>query len=186
MKFKEFVLSEQKQYLGQKVGDILAAAQELKDESGRMGSRDLSRFSERIVNQIRRVLHSYWSKENQIYLKELQKIAVALIKAVKEKGDLEKTVSGAADALNGLVKKIGSPINKIASPENVDGIENGTDSKGTSDAVKPAVVRDQYKPPQQKKDIEKEPTPGSPVNKDPQLTDQPPLAGQSGQQLSAM
>jgi hypothetical protein len=184
MKFKEFILNEQKQYLGQKVGDILAAAEELKGESGKMGSRDLSRFSERIVNQIRRVLHSYWSKENQVYLKDLQKIGVAIIKAVKEKGDLEKTVSGSADALNNLVKKIGSPINKIASPEGTEGIESASDSRGTSNTVKP--VRDQYKPPQEKKDIEKDPMPGAPVNKDPQLTDQPSLAGQSGQQLSAM
>ena len=117
MKFKEFMVFEQKQYLGQKVGDILAAAQELKDDSKNMGSRDLSRFSERIVNQIRRVLHSYWAKDNQKYLKDLQKIGVAIMKSVKEKGDLEQTISGATSALEVLVSKMGTPINNLASPE---------------------------------------------------------------------
>ena len=181
MEFKEFMLFEQKQYLAQKVGDILAAAQELKDDAGNMGSRDLSRFSERIVNQIRRVLHSYWSKENQKYLKDLQKIGVAVIKAVKEKGDLANTISGAASSLEELVSKLGTPINKIASPESSDEKENTQDSSGTESSVK-----DQYKPPQQKKNIEVEPGLGAPVNKDPQLTDNAPLGGNSGQTLNAV
>jgi hypothetical protein len=183
MKFKEFILNEQKQYLGQKIGLILTIAQELKDESGKMGAVDRARFSERIVDQIRKVVHSYWSKENQIYLKDLQKIGVALMKSVKEKGDLESIISGAVDTLSGLVKKIKTPINKIASPEGVENM-NDVDSTGTSNPVKPK--RDQYKPPQEKKDIDKDPIDGAPVNKDPQLTDQPPLGGTSGQQLSAM
>lgn len=182
MRFKEFVLLEQKQYLGQKVGDILTAAQELNDDAKNMGSRDLSRFSERIVNQIRRLLHNNWSKENQLYLKELQKIGVALMKAIKEKGDLEQTVAGVTGALESLVSKIGAPINKIASPETGKGSEKeDLDTKGTDSSVK-----DQYKSPPAKKDIEKDPNLGAPVNKDPQAVTQAPLGGNSGQQLSAI
>ena len=56
MRFKEFLLVEQRAYLGQKIGDILTATQELRDDSKHMGTRDLTRFSEKIVNQIRRIL----------------------------------------------------------------------------------------------------------------------------------
>lgn len=184
MKFKEFILNEQKQYLGQKIGDILTATQELRDEAKNMGSRDLSRFSERIVNQIRRLLHSYWSKENQPYLKDLQKIGVALMKSVKEKGDLEQTVSGVAGALEGLISKIGTPINRIASPEETNKKAIDSDNAGTDNPIK--AKKDQYKAPEQKKDIETEPSVGAPVNKDPQVTDSPPLGGNSTQQLSAI
>lgn len=181
MKFKEFILFEQKQYLAQKVGDILAAAQELRDDAGNMGSRDLSRFSERIVNQIRRVLHSYWAKENQRYLKDLQKIGVAVIKAVKEKGDLANTISGATSSLEKLVSDLGTPINKIAAPESSDEKVDSQDSLGTANSIK-----DQYKAPPQKKNIEIEPNQGAPINKDVQLTDNPSLGGNSGQSLGAI
>lgn len=181
MKFKEFFVLEQKQYLGQKVGDILSATQELKDDSKNMGSRDLSRFSEKIVNQIRKILHSYWSKENQKYLKDLQKIGVAIMKAVKEKGDLQQTISGASSSLEELISKIGTPINKIASPDSDD---INIDNKGVDNPVQ--NTKDQYKPPQQKKDIDNQTNISSPINKDPQLSDSPPLAGNSGQQLGAV
>jgi len=181
MRFKEFVLFEQKQYLGQKIGDILTAAQGLKDESKNMGSRDLSRFSERIVNQIRRVLHSYWAKENQRYLKDLQKIGVAIMKSIKEKGDLEQTISGATKALEDLSSKIGTPINNIAAPDKSSEKEASAEISGTDNPVK-----DQYKPPPKTKEIDTQQNLGSPVNKDTQLSDNPPLGGNSGQQLSAM
>lgn len=68
MRFKQFLLNENKAYLGQKVGDILTAVKEINDDSKTMGSRDLVRFSERVVNQIRRILHSNWSKEEKKFL----------------------------------------------------------------------------------------------------------------------
>jgi hypothetical protein len=71
--FKTFLLNEQSAYLGQKIGDILTAAQELRDDSPNMGTRDVIRFSQRIVNQIRRILHSNWAKENRNSLQVLQK-----------------------------------------------------------------------------------------------------------------
>lgn len=133
MRFKQFILNENKAYLGQKVGDILTAAQELRDDSKNMGSRDLTRFSERIVNQIRRILHSNWPREEIKHLKVLQKVGVALMKAIEEKEDLPSTISGAAGTLEKLVAKFGTPINNIASQD----ITPEQDKKGISKMEKP-------------------------------------------------
>jgi hypothetical protein len=55
LSFKSFLINETQVYLAQKVGDILAAVQELRDDSQNMGTRDLTNYSMRIVNLIRRV-----------------------------------------------------------------------------------------------------------------------------------
>lgn len=132
MRFKQFILNENKAYLGQKVGDILTATQELRDDARNMGSRDLTRFSERIVNQIRRILHSNWPREEAKHLKVLQKVGVALMKAIDEKEDLPSTISGVAGALEKLVAKFGTPINSLASQDTPP----DSDKKGVSGAEK--------------------------------------------------
>ena len=117
MRFKHFLLNESQAYLGQKVGDILTAAQELRDDSNNMGTRDLTRFAERIVNQIRRILHSNWPREEKKHLLTLQKVGVALMKAIEDKDDLPGTISGSATTLEKLVAKLGVPIHKLATTD---------------------------------------------------------------------
>jgi len=130
--FKEFLLNEQTAYLGLKVGDILTAAQELRDDAKNMGNRDLTRFSQRIVNQIRRILHSNWPREETKHLKILQKAGVALMKAIDEKDDLGSMISGVVSVLEKLVAALGVPINKLASSDE----PQDTDKQGTSDTEK--------------------------------------------------
>lgn len=136
MRFKHFLLNESQAYLGQKVGDILTAAQELRDESGNMGTRDLTRFSERIVNQIRRILHSNWPREEKKHLATLQKVGVAVMKAIEEKDDLPGTIAGITTLLEKLVANLGVPIHKLAStdvaPEEDD---TGTDQTPQSQST---------------------------------------------------
>lgn len=129
--FKTFLLNEQSAYLGQKIGDILTAAQELRDDSPNMGTRDVIRFSQRIVNQIRRILHSNWAKEERSHLQVLQKIGVAIMNSIEKKDDLPGTISGAAAELEKLVTKLGTPINKLASTEKTQ--KEPEQEKGTSE-----------------------------------------------------
>jgi hypothetical protein len=131
MRFKEFLLIEQRAYLGQKVGDILTATQELRDDSKNMGSRDLTRFSEKIVNQIRRILHSQWPREEKKHLIHLQKIGVALMKSIEDKEDMPNVISSAAGELEKLSGKLGVPIHKITSPDKSES-EPEEELKGTS------------------------------------------------------
>lgn len=157
-------------YLGQKVGDILTAAHELRDDAKNMGTRDLTRFSEKIVNQIRRILHSNWPSEEKKNLKSLQKVAVAIMKAIEEKDDLAGTISGAAGVLEKLVADLGVPIHKLATTDkDVRGKEEpGVDKAKQSDAPPPQpVTMDQGELAQ---------PPGSPTLQ--QFT--PPLGGNAG------
>jgi hypothetical protein len=80
LSFSDFLLNENKAYLGSRIGDILAAIQDLTQNSEGMGSRQLVANSQRILGQIRRILHSNWSKREEKYLKQLQKAGVAIAK----------------------------------------------------------------------------------------------------------
>jgi hypothetical protein len=169
--FRQFILEEQRAYLGQKVGDILTAAQELRDDSMNMGTRDLVRFSERLVNQIRRILHSQWPREEKKFLKDLQKIGVSIMKAVDEKDDLTNVISSAVGGLEKLSGKLGVPIHKMASPDTSDtedddmGISGPATKKKKSQTM-PGAPNQSSAPP---------PPPGGPP---PDA--QPPLGGNAG------
>ncbi len=113
MRFKEFIIFEQEQYLAQKVGDILTAVQSLRDDAKSMGTRNLTKYAEKIANQVRRILHQHWPREENKHLKVLQKVAVALMRSIEEKDDLEGTVSSAAQELEKLSGKLGIPIHQL-------------------------------------------------------------------------
>jgi hypothetical protein len=131
MDFKEFLLNEQRAYLGQKVGDILTALHDLRDEAKSMGSRSLVKYSEKVVNQIRRILHQHWPREENKHLKVLQKVAVSLMKAIEENDDLEGVVASAASEMEKLSGKLGVPIHQLGTPDKKS--EGPSDEeKGTS------------------------------------------------------
>jgi len=116
-KFENFLLNEDKNYLGNKVSDVLSALQDIQGDIDNLGSRHLSKLSESIINQIRIILHSNWNLKNIKYLKELQKIGVFIAKTIEEKGDLKQTIPAATKALEELAGKIGTKINDLTAPE---------------------------------------------------------------------
>jgi hypothetical protein len=146
--FKDFILLENRVYLGGKMGDILTALQELRDDAKSMGSRSLVRYAEKIVNQIRRVLHTHWPKDELKFLKPLQKIGVAMMKAIEEREGLEEVISGASSELEKVLGKMGVPINKIGA--------NTSDDPDTSDKA----TSDKEKNPPEDKPPETPPAPG--------------------------
>lgn len=172
MNFKQFLLNENKAYLGQKVGDILTSLKEINADSKTMGSRDLVRFSERIVNQIRRILHSNWSKEEKQYLLKLQKIAVAIMKAIDEKNDLPGIIASSTTTMEKLVADLGVPIHKFASPDKKE------DNKETGTA--PPEKNKPTPPPQQPM------APANPPANPPMDINVPPLGGNNTGQLANM
>lgn len=90
MKFKEYILDENEKHLDQRISDILSALQDLNDSSENMGTRHIVSNSEKIVNQIRRIIHTHWPDKEQNKLKILQKCGVAIMRAIEEKDDLNK------------------------------------------------------------------------------------------------
>lgn len=111
--FKSYLLNEQQEYLAQKIGDILSALQSLSEDSQNLGSRQLVRAADNVVNQMRRVLNGRWSRQEAKYLKQVQKSAVALAKAVDTNENLPEIISGVASALEKLLNGLGFPLNKI-------------------------------------------------------------------------
>lgn len=90
MKFKEYILDENEKHLDQRISDILSALQDLNDSSENMGTRHIVSNSEKIVNQIRRIIHTHWPDKEQNKLKILQKCGIAIMRAIEEKDDLNK------------------------------------------------------------------------------------------------
>jgi hypothetical protein len=118
--FKDFLLNEDKAYLGQQIGNILSATQDLVQNSKGMGTRQLVRSSETIVNQMRRILHTHWPQQHEDDLKRLQKAAVAIAKSIEDKDSLEEILQGAAQELEGLMGDMDSPVNQLGSPPEQD------------------------------------------------------------------
>lgn len=140
MKFSEFILNEDKAYLGHKVGDILTAAHDLQDDIENLGARQISRMADSIVNHIRKILHQQWQPVHKKHLKELQAIAVMIKKAIDEKKqqgttfDLKETIKMCIQKLEDVSTKLGTPVNKASAPPTDDGENmNDDDFKLTGD-----------------------------------------------------
>lgn len=114
--FKSFLLNEEKSYLGHRIGDVLTAVHNLEEDLPGMGSRQISRICEEIVNQIRKILHDQWTPSQMSKLKDLQKIGVALMKAIDEKGDLKTLIPVISSQLENLSGKMGMRTNDIQPP----------------------------------------------------------------------
>lgn len=116
-RFKYFLINEQKSYLGQKVNNVLTSLQDIQNDLPNLGSRHLSRLAENIVNEIRKILHGQWEVRHHNNLKELQKIAVAIMKTIEDKGDLKETLPAATQALQTVAGKLGAKVNALEAPE---------------------------------------------------------------------
>lgn len=115
--FKSFLFNETKYYLGQRAGDILTALQNLQDDSNTLGNRALIRASQGVVNQIRRILHGRWDEGDVKYLKHLQKIGVAIMQAIDEKGDLPEVISSAVAEVEKMLSDLETPVNSLGSED---------------------------------------------------------------------
>lgn len=113
MKFKKFLLEENKVYFGQKVSDVLSALQDLNDNVETMGTKHLVTNAENIVNQIRRIIHTHWPQSEQQNLLILQKCGVAIMKTIEEKNDLISILKSCQENLDQLVGDAKVPINKL-------------------------------------------------------------------------
>ena len=198
MRFKEFILQEQTNYLSEKVGEVLTDAQRLRDEAINMGSRDLTRFSERIVKKIRNILHSSWPDSAKKHLKQLSKIGVNIMFAIDSSRkttspkDLPSIISAVTSNLEKLVSDMGTPINKLGVDTDQEE-QPETDGDNVTKSIKP------LNPPQQKQDqkgnLPKQnqsvapqepqvqdqiPNIGTPINADPNAVSAPGLGGSAG------
>ena len=118
MNFKKYILNENKNYLAEKLSDILTSLQELDQHAGSMGSRHLLNNSEKIVSQLRRILHTKWGRGETESLKRLQKCGVAIMKSIEEKDDILPIIRSCVKEIESMLSDMDAPINKL--PEHVD------------------------------------------------------------------
>ena len=109
--FTLYILNETKTHLSQKIGDILSALQNLHDDADHLGTRQLLKASQGIVNQIRRVIHETWPDTEMDSLQILQKIGVALSKAIDENTNLKDVIASSVEELQQASG--GHPVNDL-------------------------------------------------------------------------
>lgn len=146
-RFKEYLLTEERNFLGKRVGDVLSAMQDLGSDMENMGIRHISRVAEEIVNRMRKILHGDWTPKQRPFLIQLQKIAVAIQKTIEDKGDIKQILQAASQELEGLSGKIGTPVNKLKAPEQSPGEEPQMQLTGPDPAQGPQPGQDQGMPP---------------------------------------
>lgn len=116
--FKIYLLNESKSHLGQKIGDILTALQSLSEDSPHLGSRQLLQASKGIANQIRKTVKDDWPDTETATLRILQKVGIALMKAIDENGDLKDVIPSAVQELQKASSDLGEPVNDLGSQDN--------------------------------------------------------------------
>lgn len=125
--FRTYVLNENKVYLAKEIGDVLNSSQELSDEVDKIGTRNLVRYGQIIVNKCRGILQGHWGNENRKFLKTLQKCAVALANAIDENDNIEDVLKSTISELQNVVNKMGVPINAFQTTEKPSEIEKPKD-----------------------------------------------------------
>lgn len=121
MGFKLFLLNEEKSLLGHKIANVLTGVQNLQDDVGGMGVRQIARIAEELVNQIRKILHGEWHSQYDPVLRDLQRVGVALSKAIEEKDDLKELIPVASQVLAKASAKLGVKTNTLTAPEDLQG-----------------------------------------------------------------
>lgn len=120
-RFKLFLINEERNFLGRKIGDVLTAMQDIQQDMPNLGSRHLTKLGEDLVNQIRAILHSRWSPKHEKDLRELQKVAVAIMRTIDERGDLREIIPTATQVLQTVSGKLGAKVNNLKAPDAIPG-----------------------------------------------------------------
>jgi len=164
LRFKTFLLNENKVHLGQRMGDILNSIHDLEENGESMGNRQLMKSAETIVNQIRRILHTHWAQNELKYLEILQKIGVAIMKSIEEKsGDLIAIISSAGQEVEKTLSELGVPQNNL-------GVDKSAEDEPL-DSMSEPKGKNQKKVPTSKSEV-----PASNLPQGPPQPDLPPTA----------
>lgn len=166
LEFRLELLTEDKSYLGKRVGDILNGIQDLEQNSQNMGTREQTNSAEAIVNQIRRILHTNWPRDDRKHLEVLQKIGVAIMKSIEEKGDLPTVISDSGKEIQQVLEKLGVTVNNLGSPDT----KTPEDPKATAKSQGEESQQNSQSPPV---------PPEVPTTDTPAVSASPPTAGSS-------
>ena len=120
MRFREFLINEDKGSFAQRVADILSAVQDLNEKAENMGTRHLVSNAQTIANQIRRIIHTHWPEKAESNLEVLKKCGVAIMKTMDEKGDLLSILKSCEEHLEKISGEQEEPVNDLGNEEEED------------------------------------------------------------------
>ena len=117
MNFKEFLLTENKSDLGEKLGYILNSIENLAQDIDKQGTK-LNVFAEDIVSRVKGILRSDWPSELKQYLIQIRNAITIVCKSLdgSNKMPLPDALKSFSEELKKIAQSLGSPINDIASP----------------------------------------------------------------------
>lgn len=119
MGFSEFLINEEKSHLGHRISDVLTGMHNLQNDMENMGSRHLARFTDQIVDEIRKIIHGTWDEKQKKNLRKLQRVAVALKKAIEDRDDLKEIIPSASQELQDVLQKLGVKTNALKDRKSV-------------------------------------------------------------------
>ena len=115
--FRKFLLLEQEEFLGQKLGDVLTALHSLTVDSPNSSNRQQLDIAQGAVREMQRILQGRWSNEEMPHLKAIQKAATALAVAIDSNEKMPEVIAAVTAELERLQSKMGMPVNNIQPPE---------------------------------------------------------------------
>ena len=114
MGFKKFLITENKKFLGKKLGDVLNSLNDIQEDAPNLGQRHLVRLAEKEVNNLRSILKKSWSEPiKQNYLPDVQRVAYNLANTIEEKGDLREMLPQALQELQTVSGRLGVKMNQL-------------------------------------------------------------------------
>ncbi len=113
LNFRRFIVLENLQLLGDKIGTLLKNLQELQENYKDIGMVTTCNTIEVMISDIQSILRGHWDSSSKKHFKELQKVGIALSKLLEEKDDFEKVLTDCVEEVKAIATKLNVPLNDL-------------------------------------------------------------------------
>jgi hypothetical protein len=113
LNFRNFILNENRQFLGLEIGKIKSSLETLSGQVKEIGTKNLVSMADKIVTKIRSLLGGHRESSDYKFLLDLQTVGVNLAKALDKNDNLEQVISSSAQQLGTTMKNMGVPTNDL-------------------------------------------------------------------------
>jgi len=145
--FKNFILNENIELLGDKIGLIYTSVTNLQNDFKDLGPKMTSKELDKIVSDIKTIIKGHLATDNKKHMETLRDLGVAISKELDPKNDKKNGTENLLDSveggLKGILEKLGVPINDLGVPPEDDstGLSSNKDNttKPKDLEINPAV-----------------------------------------------
>jgi hypothetical protein len=115
--FKNFILRENIELLGNKIGYIYSASTDLQSNYKDLGPKMTSKQLQKIASDIQALIQGHLATENKKQIETLRDLGVAIMKELdpqySEKLGVEQLLNLVVEGLKSISEKLGVPINDL-------------------------------------------------------------------------